>query len=154
MLKSYKSVWINGKQIRLHRYIMMLYLDRELDSNELVHHKNGNIHDNRIENLEILSNSAHMKLHQKLFPFGKRFEQKYHIDPNVVFEFFKQTGMEEISKIFGCSIGTIQNIIKDNNLRSKIVCKICGEYARYRKSQLCRKHYLQQWYQKSKILKT
>lgn len=42
---------------------MEAYLDRKLDSSELVHHKNGNRRDNRLENLQVMSRSEHQKWH-------------------------------------------------------------------------------------------
>lgn len=55
----------NGKGIKEHRLIMQKYLGRELDSNEHVHHKNGDRLDNRIENLKIMTVSEHMRLHRQ-----------------------------------------------------------------------------------------
>jgi hypothetical protein len=46
-----------------HRVIMENYLGRVLNSNEVVHHKNHNKKDNRIENLEVMVNKEHCKLH-------------------------------------------------------------------------------------------
>lgn len=55
----------NGKQLRVreHRMLMEQHLGRKLLRSEHVHHKNGNREDNRIENLEVLSASDHLRLH-------------------------------------------------------------------------------------------
>ena len=59
---TYKTITVNGKQVREHRYLMEQHLGRKLESWEHVHHINGNSHDNRIENLAVLSNSEHQKI--------------------------------------------------------------------------------------------
>lgn len=59
---KYKCITINGKQIRMHRYVMELHLGRKLERWEHIHHINGDSSDNRIENLQILSNSDHQKI--------------------------------------------------------------------------------------------
>jgi hypothetical protein len=47
-----------------HRLVMAAALGRSLDSNELVHHENGNRADNRLDNLRIVSRKEHPTLHQ------------------------------------------------------------------------------------------
>lgn len=49
-----------------HRHVMEQHLGRYLTFEETVHHKDGNKLNNALENLEVLSNSAHVKLHNEL----------------------------------------------------------------------------------------
>lgn len=46
-----------------HREVIEHALGRQLRSDEHVHHLNGKKHDNRLENLAILGNSDHKRLH-------------------------------------------------------------------------------------------
>ena len=53
-----------GQQTRpLHRFLWALSHSDPEDRSVHVHHINGNGFDNRIENLQLLSNSDHMKIH-------------------------------------------------------------------------------------------
>lgn len=52
-----------GGSVALHRVIMELFLDRYLESDEEVHHINGIVSDNRIENLELVTKRSHAICH-------------------------------------------------------------------------------------------
>ena len=65
--RGYRWVYVteNGRRRakREHRHIMEEHLGRRLAPEELVHHKNGDPSDNRIENLEIQGWSEHTTEH-------------------------------------------------------------------------------------------
>ena len=73
--RKYVVIRVNGKQVREHRYVMEQYLGRKLESYEHVHHINGNPTDNKIENLQVLTNSEHQKLELSFFSSSLKLQQ-------------------------------------------------------------------------------
>lgn len=81
MTNPYKRTTYNGRHIDEHRKVMEQHLGRKLESWEIVHHINGNKRDNRIENLQVMTQLEHNRLHKEKLPkikicsvCGKEFE--------------------------------------------------------------------------------
>jgi len=74
---AYMRLKIAGKLMLSHRVIASIHIGRQLSFNEVVNHKNGITIDNRLENLEVLSqheNVAHA-VKAKLYCFGSNWHK-------------------------------------------------------------------------------
>jgi hypothetical protein len=67
-LKWYVHCRLEGRSVLLHRLIMSLWLGRRLRTLEHVHHRDGDRHNNALENLELLSARAHAILTRCKYP--------------------------------------------------------------------------------------
>ena len=61
--QGYRAIMVNNVEVREHRYIMEQHLSRKLRTDEIIHHINEIRDDNRLENLQIVSRSGHIKIH-------------------------------------------------------------------------------------------
>lgn len=132
-IKSHPYADANG-YIFEHRVVMEMFLKRYLKPNEVVHHKNGIKHDNRIENLELMEHSEHTVMHhtgskrsdetrKKLSEWAKnRFQTKQkhpsykHINIREFIPVVSNYGPTRAAEIFGVSRKTIYNKIKEFGL--------------------------------------
>lgn len=55
-----------------HRVVAEEMIGRPLKSHEIVHHKDGNKHNNRPDNLEVMTQSEHIALHRDEINAGRR----------------------------------------------------------------------------------
>ena len=72
LFRPHHKFAIAGKYVYEHRYEMELQLGRYLKKGEVVHHKNKNTHDNRIENLELFESSSKHNRERHFSDMSKR----------------------------------------------------------------------------------
>ena len=71
MTYRYKTVKRGGKTVLLHRWLVEQQVGRPLRRDEHVHHRNGNCHDNRLENLQLMTVTEHQGHHKNKHPRTK-----------------------------------------------------------------------------------
>ena len=74
MLIFYKRISKNNKLLSYHRYVWEKY-NGKIPDGMVIHHINEDIHDNKIENLRLMSVSEHAILHGKKRKKDKKYTQ-------------------------------------------------------------------------------
>ena len=140
-MKSYKCITANGQQVRLHRVIMEAHVGRKLMSWELVHHKDGDKHNNELSNLSITNRSIHMKTHK--IGERSRFKAKYIIKKEDLVELYvnQKLPIWRVAEKIKATYGSVFRALKKHSIKRNIICCICGKKARYIKRELCNKCY-------------
>ena len=121
MNNTYKRTTYKGKPIDEHRKVMEMYLGRKLESWEIVHHINKNKRDNRIENLQLMTQQEHNRLHKEKLPklkicieCGRNFEPpiKHRKRNNICSKECWVEHQKKISALKNIKISSYQNNIK------------------------------------------
>lgn len=116
-MNHYKTIQVDGKQVRLHRHMMEQKLGRKLGFNEVVHHINGDKHDNRIENLEVLSRAEHMKQHTEILEKWKQ-NNTHDLDIDLIVDMYKSKSIQKIADEIGVAAMTIWYRLKKANVET------------------------------------
>lgn len=62
--KGYRWLSTEEGEVMEHRHLMQIHLGRTLHVDEIVHHRNGNKLDNRLDNLEVMARDVHTSHHR------------------------------------------------------------------------------------------
>lgn len=121
-MKHYKTIQVDGKQVRLHRYLMEQKIGRKLSFNEIVHHKDGDKLNNNLDNLEITTRSQHMKKHPEILD---KFKEKctHDLDMIKIVDMYKTMTIEDIANEVGVATMTIWYRLKKEGVKTTKIDK-------------------------------
>lgn len=139
--KYYKTIQVDGKQVRLHRYKMEQHLGRKLHKDEVVHHIDEDIYNNNLSNLKVVSRSEHIKIHPKIIQLSAVAKTKYDVDPVVLTELFKnqRLTLKVISETLNIPAVALFHCVKRFKIvREDIFCS-CGAKLKFSKTMMCNK---------------
>lgn len=88
-----------------HRIVMERHLGRHLDPSEVVHHKNEDPSDNRLENLELTTQSEHSTHHHKGVAKPKRWKPRVSKDDLTRLYVTDRLSIQEVADKIGMSYG-------------------------------------------------
>lgn len=121
---GYFRVGINRKTYNVNR-LVYCYFNKVLYTDEReVHHKNNIRHDNRLENLEMLSNKQHRRIHAKQkshYSSGKLLRKYKWSEVMDMRKLYEKEGLNvwDIAKIYNEKYGTIHQIVKYKTYKEK-----------------------------------
>lgn len=121
---GYFKVGINRKTYNVNR-LVYCYFNKVLYTDEReVHHKNNIRHDDRLENLEMLSNKQHRRIHAKQkshYSSGKLMRKYKWSEVMDMRKLYEKEGLNvwDIAKIYNEKYGTIHQIIKYKTYKEK-----------------------------------
>jgi transcriptional regulator with XRE-family HTH domain len=82
---KYQTIYTVGKNdnkygwVAEHKLLAEFLLGRKLNKDEVVHHRNFLAHDNSIENLQVMKENEHQRLHAKILN-GKKWDQENNLE--------------------------------------------------------------------------
>jgi hypothetical protein len=102
---------VDGKPRLVSRTVMSRAIGRELHTDELVHHKDGDPFNNEIDNLELATRAEHKRIHADV-GLGTRLQKRWSLDPLEMARRLTQETAESIARGVGCSARTVMRAVK------------------------------------------